>query len=85
MELGFLIEKISFLTEKHLSRLVKWKLLSLTIPYRKVRNLMVQHNSLSEKGQERISAVFSTLQIGQLFAKPAFPSRSDCPVLPSFD
>lgn len=30
---------------------------------------MVQHNSLSEKGQERISAVFSTLQIGQLLRK----------------
>jgi len=30
---------------------------------------MVQHNSLSEKGQERISAAFSTLQIGHLLRK----------------
>ncbi|GIP61352.1 Uncharacterised protein [Chlamydia abortus] len=30
---------------------------------------MVQHNFLSEKGQERISALFSALQIGQLLRK----------------
>jgi len=49
--------------------LVKWKLLNLTNPNRKVRNSMVQHNSLSEKGQERISAAFAALQIGQLLRK----------------
>ena len=42
---------------------------SLPIPNRKVRNSMVQHNFLSEKGQERISALFSALQIGQLLRK----------------
>jgi hypothetical protein len=30
---------------------------------------MVHHKSLSEKGEERIYAVFSTLQIGQLLRK----------------
>lgn len=38
----------------------------LTIPNRKVRIPMVHHNSLSEKCEERMSALFSTLQIGYL-------------------
>lgn len=66
MDLGFPLKKNLDLDRKTPFSFGKMEVAKAYHPNRKVRNPMVQHNSLSEKGQERISAAFSALQIGHL-------------------
>jgi hypothetical protein len=62
----------------------KMEIVEITIPNRKVRNLMLHYNSLSEKCEERFSTMFSALKLGHLLRQAGIRKSFGLPALAVF-
>jgi hypothetical protein len=62
----------------------KMEIVEITIPNRKVRNLMLHHNSQPEKGEEHFSALFSTLKVGHFLRQAGIRKSFGLPALTVF-